>query len=109
MTVDEKIVNTVEEATSFKCYHLTYTGADSVYFVFNYFTRPEVFSNQAQFERYRIQIHLFAPVTFNSSDLKKALKNALETNGFTYPTETDASDTQTQHVVFETVLIRGRV
>lgn len=107
MTLNEKIVNTIETATGVSCYYLTYTGDDEVYFVFNYFMRPEMFSNQAQFERYRIQLHLFAPVIYNSCELKKIVKNALEQNGFTYPTETDASDNETQHTVFESVLMWG--
>ena len=101
MTID-KIIRTALEEFGYACYHDVYTGEDETYFVFNYNVVPDAYSDDSPFyNRYLCQVHLFCPITLNTTSLAKRIKLALEDAGFTYPEQEDASDVDSQHLVFE--------
>lgn len=101
MSVDERIVNLltpfgldIDNGVS--------TSREDKYFVFNYSTVPNVFADDSPwFENYLVQVHLFAPLNENISELKVQVKRALLDAGFTWPSTTDASDENSRHIVFE--------
>lgn len=91
----------------------TYTGKEPVYIVFNYATVPEMYADDGpQYERYLIQVHLFAPVAVNTRKTERGIKRALLDAGYQYPSTVDASDDTrgasgaTRHRVFETETVR---
>lgn len=101
MTID-KTIRTALAPFGYECYHNTYTGLDQTYFVFNYTVVPDDYSDdKPDYNRYICQVHFYAPFTFNSITLAKMVKVALENADFTYPEQTDASDEEGQHIVFE--------
>lgn len=101
MTVD-KTIRTALEPFEYDAYHNTYTGLDEIYFVFNYNVVPDSYSDdEPEYNRYVCQVHLYAPMTYNSITIAKQVKLALENAGFTYPEQVDASDEDGQHLVFE--------
>lgn len=75
----------------------------SRYFVFNYDVVPYTFGNDdAPFERYLIQLHYFCPRGENTVRLRRQIKRSIAlTEDFTIPSETNASDQDGQHYVFE--------
>lgn len=74
----------------------------SRYFVFNYETLPCSFGDDdAPYERYLIQLHYFCPRGENTVKLRKKIKRSLVEAGFTFPSETNVSDSDGQHYVFE--------
>ena len=78
-----------------------YTGSAEAYFVFNYQVIPDNFAdNEPQHERYLVQLHLYAPHTFNTESLRKSVRQTVQ-NAFMRPTELNASDEIKQHYVFE--------
>lgn len=84
-------------------YQNQYTGDQSVYFVFNIGEIPQDFADDyPQHERALIQLHLFAPISLNTTAMRAGIKGALVDAGFDYPSVTDASDEDGQHLVFET-------
>lgn len=81
-----------------------YTGTAATYITFNYITNPDHFADDSPlYEKYTIQVHLFALSTTDTTTLQGTIKTALETNGYSYPSTIDASvDKSEQHIVFET-------
>lgn len=101
MTIDKTIISALS-LFNYACYHDTYTGTDETYFVFNYNVIPTAYSDDNPFyNRYSCQIHLYCPITMNTITLAKQIKLAIENAGFTYPNQENASDVDTQHLVFE--------
>ena len=101
MTIDKTII-TALSSFGYACYHDTYTGQDETYFVFNYGVAPSSYSDdRPDYNRYLCQVHLFCPITLNTVSLAKQIKLALEDADFTYPEQIDASDADSQHIVFE--------
>lgn len=79
-----------------------YTGEAKTYFVFNCTSLPDDFGDNApQHERYLVQVHLFAPDTLNTLDIRKQCKQLLFAAGFTFPAMVDASNEDGQHWVYE--------
>jgi len=79
-----------------------YTGSAQTYFVITLNTLPADFADDApQHLRNLIMLHLYAPHELNTVALRKDVARALVGAGFTYPSIMDASDEQTQHIVFE--------
>ena len=101
-SIEKLIKSTVENSTGLTCQHNVFTKSEDPYCVFNYFTEKEQFDNMAIFEYYYIQVHIVAPHTSNINALKRKLKIDLEKAGFSYPTEENASDDNSQHYVLET-------
>ena len=79
-----------------------YTGSAQTYFVITLNTLPADFADdEPQHLRNLIMLHLYAPHELNTVTLRKDVARALMGAGFTYPSITDASDEQIQHIVFE--------
>lgn len=102
MTIEELIVSVCEASTELPCFHNKFTKDESTYIVYNYFVSDEFYDNKAIFDTYTIQIHIVAPYGTELYALKQKLKKDLQANGFVYPSETDASDEDSQHFVLET-------
>ena len=101
MNVEKRIIAALE-FTGYKVYNNTYTSTDRAYFVFVVNVNPEMFANdEVQYGINDISLHFYCPVTQNTVTLRKQIKKALQTEGFTYPIEVDASDEHMQHIVFE--------
>ena len=85
-----------------------YLGKAERYYTFNVATQGDDYADDApQHERYLVQVHLFAPLTFNYIARRKMTKIALMAAGFTWPECTDASDADGRHIVFETEYVDG--
>lgn len=87
----------------------TYTGTADAYIVFNFTAIPSAFADDApQYERYLIQIHLFAPAKQSMTDAEREVKERVFAAGYTWPSRMDASDEarsatgSTRHIVLET-------
>lgn len=106
MSINSEIIAAVEDIAP--CYPWeAYEGSQdkklSRYFVFNYDVVPCTFGdNDAPLERYLIQLHYFCPLGENTVRLRRQIKRSIATTeGFTIPSETNASDKAGQHYVFE--------
>lgn len=101
VSVNAKLVNALE-STGYKVYTNSYTGDDEVYFVFLNDVVPELFANdEAQYVVNNLTLHLYCPLTMNTVALRKQIKNLIQSAGFTFPNEMDASDEHYQHIVFD--------
>lgn len=79
-----------------------HTGDNPAYLVLTLNAIPDDYADDApQHEKNLVMLHLYCPHTQNTTTLRKSIKLALQSAGFTYPTETDASDELKQHIVFE--------
>lgn len=79
-----------------------YSGKENRYIVFNYDAVKDDFADdKAEHLIYLIQVHLFAPAGENTLQIREKIKKNLYAAGFDYPDETDASDKDGQHRVFE--------
>ena len=100
-TVNKRIVDALA-FTGYKVYINTFTSTDNQYFVYLQNVDPELFANdEAQYGINAITLHFYCPVTQNTVRLRKQIKRALQSAGFTYPFEIDVSDEHLQHIVFE--------
>ena len=85
-----------------------YTGEETSYLVYNYYTIPEVFAEGVSNAcRYGIQLHLYLPHKVNPNQTKLAIISACVNGGFTFPSMTNASDGESQHYVFEFEFCNG--
>lgn len=76
--------------------------------MFNYDTLGADFADDAPgHERYLVQVHLYAPRTFDASERVRRTKRALADAGFTWPDTVNASDADGQHIVFECEYAEG--
>ena len=87
---------------------INYAGTEQTYMTFNMISTPDDFADdEPGADVWSVQLHLFAPFTNDTTTLRKQIKAALVTAGFTAPTMTDASentrasDGTEQHIVFE--------
>lgn len=79
-----------------------YTGEKLEYVVWNYTEIPSVYAERApQASRYLCQVHLYLPHKQDPLDDIQALRWALFDADFTWPSLTDASDSEGQHWVLE--------
>ena len=79
-----------------------YTGTAQTYFALTINAIPTGYAdNGPQYEKQLAMVHLYCPHTQDTTALRKQIKHALRDAGFTYPSETDASDGTAQHIVFE--------
>ena len=86
----------------------TYEGKKAVYITFNYDTTPINYGDdEPEQERASIQVHLYAPIGYDITAKRRAVKKALVSAGFTYPAYTNASDKDGQHHVFECQAVEG--
>lgn len=94
--------------TGYPCAQVSYNGEAETYFVFNMDAIPDGFADDdAQADRWLIQLHLFAPFTQDTTEIRRQIRRAIRDAGFTYPAQVDAServrasDGTEQHIVFE--------
>lgn len=87
----------------------SYKGTADTYIIFNFTTIPSAFADDApQYERYLIQIHLFAPLAQSTTALEREIKERVFAAGYTWPSRMDASDDarsatgEARHIVLET-------
>ena len=87
----------------------SYLGKEDTYIVFNFTTIPSAFADDAaHYDRYLIQIHLFAPVTRSTTALEREIKERVSEAGYTWPSRMDVSDDarsatgDERHIVLET-------
>lgn len=111
-TVDARIVAALESLApvwnSVKEQNNDQTEETETYFVFNYSTfGADYADDDANAERYLIQVHLFAPLASNISGLIKQAKLALYEAGFLWPETQNASDNTGRHIVLETEYATG--
>ena len=105
-TVNQRIRGAVLPHVSV-CVHGTYKpgateAAAEIYCEFNYSESPELFGDDAPGAmRYLCQVHLYAPASVDTVQLRKDLRRAIHAAGFTYPNVEDASDEDGQHFVCE--------
>lgn len=93
-----------------ECVPDQYGGTATEYCTFNYSELPDAFGDDSPHAiRYLVQLHYFLPTGANPYAKKKQLKNALLNAGFTYPSVTNASDGDGQHIIFETEYSDGDV
>lgn len=101
MNVNERVIDALK-GFSLPCAANDYIGEEETYFVFSISPVPVDFADDApQHVKNLVQLHLYCPHTLNTVKLRKQVKARIFNAGFTYPTETDASERETQHVVFE--------
>ena len=87
-----------------------YSGSDHVYLTYNYTTLGADYGdNHALEERYLLQIHLIAPIDYNTEALEALIKELLDDAGYPYPSTSNGSDDPAteQHIVFETEAVAG--
>lgn len=103
--MNESVNKRIMDALAFTGYDVsfnTYVGNESSYFVFLVNAVPEYFTDdEVMYVINNIDLHLYCPVTTNTTQLRKDVKKALQTAGFTYPAETDLSDEHSQHFLYE--------
>ena len=79
-----------------------YTGPLPEYVVWNYTEIPAVYAERApRASRYLCQVHLYYPHKKSPLEAIQALRWALFDAQFTWPSLTDASDSEGQHWVLE--------
>ncbi|MCI5526492.1 MAG: hypothetical protein PUI40_07555 [Oscillospiraceae bacterium] len=101
MSVNKKIKAALQPL-ALPCAANEYTGEESSYFVFSVSPMPVDFADDMpQHIKNLIQLHLYCPHTKNTVALRRQIKRQIAESGFTYPVETDASEKEIQHVVFE--------
>lgn len=85
-----------------------YQGKSERYYTFNISTRGTNYADDMpQDEICMVQIHFFAPRTYNYVMRIKETKVALANDGFLWPDVTDASDDEGRHVILETAYVQG--
>ena len=72
----ETEIKAAVSSLNYPCAANIYEGTASTYFVFNYSVIPDDYAdNEANHERYLVQLHLFAPHTLNTVTTRKAIRN----------------------------------
>ena len=84
-----------------ECAPNVYEGTALEYVVWNAYTLPQVYAERRPAARYPVQVHYYLPHGKNPTQGKLALQAALFAQGFTWPSITNASDSEGQHYVLE--------
>ncbi len=80
-----------------------YLGEAERYYTFGCKKIGDDFADDVpQHERVLVQVHFFAPLTFNTINRIRKTKLALLHGGFLWPEEEDLSDKEGRHVLLET-------
>ena len=89
-------------------YQHRYTGEEIRYITTKHSTIQAVFGEGTpEAAVHMVQVHLFLPAEENPTELKLRVSRALGEADFTWPSETDASDEDGQHYVFECEYANG--
>ncbi len=101
MTVDEIIVS-VLTPVGLDIEEGVYTGANTSYITFDYYTIPHDFTDNApSHEIYRMAVHLVAPPRTSLSAKRAQIKTLLFAAGFTFPEEVNATSKAEKHYIYE--------
>lgn len=103
MSIQAQIISAVA-FSGLPCAYEVYDGDATAFLTFNMNSIPANFADDApQHDRWLIQLHLFAPLTTDTTTLRKQIKAAIFVAGFTYPSQVDATapDDPERHVVFD--------
>jgi len=85
-----------------------YTGESSTYIVVRYAVEPAQFAdNRPQCLAYAIQVHFFCPPRENRLGDRERIMRVLFDAGFGWPVETDLTDGDGQHYVYECSCVEG--
>lgn len=107
MTINEAIIQALEGFGDPVVPDL-YTGVAERYYTFNYDVLPAQFAdNGPLFERALIQVHFFAPRTFNSVRRRNETRKALIAAGLSWPETVEGPGDDKQHYIFECETIIG--
>lgn len=104
-----KVIRAVKSAIpDIPVFNGVYTGELMRYAVFTE-TIPRAYfaDDKAEEVVVSVRVHFFTDIHENTTQLKRAVRKALETEGFNYPTQEDASDEDTQHIVWDTEISMG--
>ena len=100
--MSEKLQAACETVTPGAVFPDVYTGALLKYIVWNYSVIPAVYAESVPHAaRYTVQVHYYLPHKENPQAAILTLSRALSDRGFTWPTVTDATDSDGQHWVLE--------
>lgn len=84
-----------------------YTGESLEYIVFNYNISPIEFGDDIALDaEYDVQVHYVAPHQVNRITKRADIRRIIEDTFGMYPTETNASDEEGQHFVYEFSVVR---
>ena len=85
-----------------ECAPNVYEGHALEYVTWNAYTLPQVYAERRPAAaRYPVQVHYYLPHGKSPTAGKLALQAALFAQGFTWPSITNASDSEGQHYVLE--------
>lgn len=100
MSVESAIINALTPIVTV-VEPIIYNGKEKEYIVFNYDEIPAHAESTAYALKMLVQVHLFMPFKKNPNTIKRQIADALQAAEFTYPSITNASDSEGQHYVFE--------
>lgn len=109
MTLNEEIINAMMTLgfAQNDIAPTVYTGESLEYIVFNYNISPSAFGDDyAMDAEYDIQIHYVCPHSVNRISKRANIRRVIENTFGDYPTETNASDEDGQHFVYEFSVVR---
>lgn len=107
MSIEERILQTVKPIVPEVRPDL-YTGDSTEYCTYNLDELPEGHGDdRPRAVRCLVQVHYFLPLGRSPMKTRRALARALLGAGFTYPTVTNASDSDSQHWVLECEWVEG--
>ena len=100
--MSEQLQAACETVTPGAVFPDVYTGSLLKYIVWNYNVIPAVYAESVPHAaRYAVQVHYYLPHKENPQTAILTLSRALSNRGFTWPTVTDATDSDGQHWVLE--------
>lgn len=101
MSLDERITEALVN-TGLPVAAGTELRSAPAYYTFNYDLLPVRFADDVPwFYKALIQVHLFCPLRYDSAKQRKKTLKALVMAGFGWPEVIDASERDSQHLVFE--------
>lgn len=87
-----------------------YTGESPTYIVVRYTVEPAMFAdNEPQCLEYSIEVHFFCPPCENRLADRERIMRALFNAGFSWPVESNHTDGDGQHYVYECSYVEGIV
>jgi hypothetical protein len=85
-----------------------YEGGNTTYITFNYDTIPSGFGdNEPELELYLIQVHFFCPLGVDSISSCNEIKRKISYTFSEWPEMQNATDNESQHIVFEFSFLMG--
>ncbi len=112
MSIDEELQTTLA-ALGVPVKNAVFLGdedalCEEAYITFNYSTiGMEYADDSPQFEKYLVQVHIFAPLKTNTMKLVRTAKRALASAEYTWPETINASDNYGRHIILECEKVSG--